>query len=212
MKLSLLFTSLSTIFYIASAQSNTEHGGFSLVKRDHGLPYATLPSTTCATPASCSNIATPVTCRCSDELTTCQNTSGQFCWGSKNLNSTSCPTMPSSCTSASFGTRTATCLCNSQNVLCVDNANNYCYGSISGGTVSVVPIPNAAANSTTVAANSTVPAAASPAATNPSMSVIGAPSNPVAASTPTQASGSNQLGAKYILTLGCALVAYVAIH
>jgi hypothetical protein len=212
MKLSLLFTTLSTIFYIASAQSSTENGGFSLVKRDHGLPYATLPSATCATPASCSNIATPVTCRCSDVLTTCQNTAGQFCWGSKSLNSTSCPTMPTSCTSASFGSRAATCLCNSQNVLCVDNANNYCYGSIAAGnTVSVIPIPNAAPSSASASLPASSAAVPSAAATNPSMSVIGAPSNSVA-STPTQTSGSNQLTAKYILTLGCALVAYVAIH
>lgn len=209
MKLSLLYTSISALFYIASAQSNVEQGGFSLVKRDHGLPYATLPSATCATPAACSNIATPVNCRCSDILTTCQNTGGQFCWGSKSLNSTSCPTMPDSCSSASFGSRTATCLCNSQNILCVDNANNYCYGSVSGSTVSVIPIPDAApsAAASSSGASSAVPSAG--ATSNPSMSVNGAPSN-AAGATATPTSGSTQLNTKSLLTVGCAIVAYIA--
>lgn len=209
MKLSLLFTSISAFFYIASA-ANSEKGGFSLVKRDHGLPYATLPSATCATPAACSNIATPITCRCSDILTTCQNAAGQFCWGSKSLNSTTCPTMPDSCATASFGTRTATCLCNSQDILCVDNANNYCYGSVSGSTVSVAAIPNAPAASSSVVASSSAAASAGAASGAPTMSVIGAPSNAVTSPTPT--SGSDQLANKSILTLACALVAYIAIH
>lgn len=217
MKLSLVFTSISAFFYIASAASasNSEKGGFSLVKRDHGLPYATLPLATCATPAACSNIATPVTCRCSDILTTCQNSAGQFCWGSKTLNSTSCPTMPDSCASSSFGTRTASCLCNSQNILCVDNANNYCYGSVSGSTVAVATIPNAApvASSSVIASSSVAASSAvsSSAAGAPTMSVAGAPSN-VAVASPTTTSGSVQLGNKSILTVACALLAYIAIH
>lgn len=205
MKLSLLFTSLSAFFYIASA-ADIEKGGFSLVKRDHGLPYATLPSTTCAMPAACSNIAIPVTCRCSDIVTTCQNTAGQFCWGSKTLNSTSCPTMPSSCAESSFGTRTASCLCNSQNILCVDNANNYCYGSVTGSTVNVLPIPNAAPSSASSGASS---AAGSNGV--PTSSVIGGPSS-TNANTATVSSGSDKLATKSILTFGCALVAYMAIH
>ncbi|KAI7894417.1 uncharacterized protein EV154DRAFT_498677 [Mucor mucedo] len=218
MKLSLVFTSLSALFYIASAASSSslEKGGFSLVKRDHGLPYATLPSDTCATPAACSNIATPVTCRCSDILTTCQNAGGQFCWGSKTLNSTSCPTMPDSCASSSFGTRTASCLCNTQNILCVDNANNYCYGSVSGSTVNVAAIPNAApasssAVSSSAAASSAAASAAASASGAPTMSVAGAPSN-VAAASPTATSGSIQLTNKSIFTVACALLAYIAIH
>ncbi|KAG2233869.1 hypothetical protein BDF21DRAFT_407484 [Thamnidium elegans] len=209
MKLSLLFTSLSAFFYIASA-ADIEKGGFSLVKRDHGLPYATLPSTACAKPAACSNIATPVTCRCSDIVTTCQNTAGQFCWGSQTLNSTTCPTMPSSCAESSFGTRTASCLCNSQNILCVDNANNYCYGSVTGNTVNVAPIPNAAPGSSPSGASSAAPPAAESTGI-PTMSVIGAPSN-TNANTPTVSSGSDKLVTKSILTFGCALVAYIAIH
>ncbi|GAA5798866.1 hypothetical protein EDC94DRAFT_545503 [Helicostylum pulchrum] len=208
MKLSLLFASLSAIFYIASA-ADIEKGGFSLVKRDHGLPYATLPSTTCATPAACSNIAIPVTCRCSDIVTTCQNTAGQFCWGSKTLNSTSCPTMPGSCAESSFGTRTAACLCNSQNILCVDNANNYCYGSVTGNTVNVAPIPNAAPGSSPSGASAVPPAAGSNGV--PTSSVIGGPSN-TDANTATVSSGSDKLAIKSILTFGGALVAYMAIH
>lgn len=205
MKLSLLFTSISAIFFIASA-SDVEHGGFSLVKRDHGLPYQTLPSATCATPAACSNIATPVNCRCSDILTTCQNNAGQFCWGSKSLNSTSCPTMPSSCASVAFASTTPTCLCNSQNILCVDNANNYCYGAVSGNTVSVIPIPNAAPSAAASSSSANIPSAS----VNPTMSVVGAPSNGAPSATPT--SGATQLNTKTLITMGCAIAAYIAIH
>ncbi|KAI9348836.1 hypothetical protein BD770DRAFT_395079 [Pilaira anomala] len=214
MKLSLLFTSLSAIFYIASAV-NTEKGGYSLVKRDHGLPFDTLPSNTCATPAACSNIATPVTCRCSDILTTCQNSSGQFCWGSKSLNSTTCPTMTNSCTESSFGTRTASCLCNASNILCVDNANNYCYGAITGNTVNPQPIPNAAPGSaSSVSASGASASAATPAVGSngaPTMSVVGAPSNSNA-NAPTEQSASDKLTTTFILSFTCALIAFIATH
>ncbi|CEP12709.1 hypothetical protein [Parasitella parasitica] len=196
MKLSLLLTtSISTLFYIASASQIDGH----LLKRDHGLPYASLPSASCATPSTCSNIPGTVTCRCSDTVTTCLNTSGQYCWGSISLNSTSCPTVPDSCKSTMTGTTTS-CLCNDKNVLCVDNANNYCYGSVANGAVSVLPIPYAAS------ASSSVPVASGSA--NPTMSVVSAPS--VSPSTTPAASGSNKLTSGTALTLGCAvLVAYI---
>jgi hypothetical protein len=116
--------------------------------------------------------------------------------------------MPDSCASSSFGSRTATCLCNNQNILCVDNANNYCYGSISGSTVAVIPIPDAAPSAASSAVSSAVPSAGATA--NPSMNVNGAPSNAAPTTTPT--SGSNQLNTKSLLTVGCAIVAYIATH
>lgn len=206
MKLSLLLTtSISTLFYIASAASPFDVHPVALEKRDHGLPYATLPSATCATPSTCSSISGNVTCRCSDTITTCINTSGQYCWGSISLNSTSCPTVPDSCTSTLTGTTTS-CLCDSTNVLCVDNANNYCYGAISGSVVSVLPIPYAASASASASASVAVGGGT----TNPTMSVVDAPS--VAASATPSTSGSNKLAGGSILTLGCAaLIAYIAI-
>ncbi|KAI9483537.1 MAG: hypothetical protein EXX96DRAFT_558556 [Benjaminiella poitrasii] len=206
MKFSLFFGSLAAIFYIVSAsqqQATDEH--HYLIKRDHGLPYDTLPSTSCAVPSTCSNISGNVTCRCSDTITTCINTSGQYCWGSISLNSTSCPTMPTTCTSTLTGT-TTNCLCNGASVLCVDNANNYCYGSVSGNSVSVLPLPYA---------NATTSAAVSPAgttATNSGMSVLGAPSNAATASPAAPTSGSDKLTCHTLLTLGMALVAYFVIH
>ena len=204
MKLSLILTtSISTLFYIASAASPFDAHSVALEKRDHGLPYATLPSATCATPSTCSSISGNVTCRCSDTITTCINTSGQYCWGSISLNSTSCPTVPDSCKSTLTGTTTS-CLCNSANVLCVDNANNYCYGSVTAGAVSILPIPYAASSSASasVSASASASASASIAAgsgnTNPTMSVVGAPS--VAASATPSTSGSNKLTTGSILT------------
>ncbi|KAI7899399.1 uncharacterized protein BX663DRAFT_545740 [Cokeromyces recurvatus] len=182
MKLSItLFYSLASIIYIASA---FEHDEYQLLsKRDHGLPYNTLPSTTCAVPSTCSNIGNNVTCRCSDTITVCINNSGQYCWGSISLSSTTCPTMPTSCSSTLTGT-TSKCLCNASNILCVDNANNYCYGSISGNSVSVIPLPYAAASSSGAAASSSVASSSSsvvasatssavPTTSSSSMSVVG---------------------------------------
>ncbi|KAF1804799.1 hypothetical protein V8B55DRAFT_1496982 [Mucor lusitanicus] len=210
MKLSLLFTtSISTLFYIASASQQFDVNPVALEKRDHGLPYASLPSATCATPSTCSSISGTVTCRCSDTVTTCINTSGQYCWGSISLNSTSCPTVPESCSSTLTGTTTS-CLCNDKNVLCVDNANNYCYGSVNAGAVSVLPIPYAASSSASASASasSSIPVASG--TTNPTMSVVGAPS--IAASATPSTSGSNTLTTSGMLSLGCAaLIAYIAI-
>jgi hypothetical protein len=204
MKLSLLFTSISTIFYIASASQLDL--GHELVKRDHGVPYASLPNTNCAVPSTCSSISGTPNCRCSDTITVCLNEARNFCWGSISLNSTSCPSVPESCSSVFTGNN-PTCLCNDKNVLCVDQKNNYCYGAINAGAVTLQPIPNANPSSA-------VPSGATPSAGasgNPNMSVIGAPTN-VAAATPTQASGSDRLTVTSMLTLGCALAAYIAIH
>ncbi|KAI8646949.1 hypothetical protein BD408DRAFT_409489 [Parasitella parasitica] len=198
MKLSLLLTSsISTLFYIASASQIDGH----LFKRDHGLPYASLPSASCAIPTTCSKITGNVSCRCSDTVTTCINTSGQFCWGSISLNSTTCPNVPDSCKSTMTGTTTS-CLCNDKNVLCVDNANNYCYGSVNNGAVSILPIPYAAS----AAASSAVPVASGSA--NPTMSVVGTSS--ISPSATPAASGSNKLASGSALALGCAaLIAYI---
>ncbi|CAO0803658.1 unnamed protein product [Mucor circinelloides] len=194
---------------MASASQQFDVNPVTLEKRDHGLPYASLPSATCATPSTCSSISGTVTCRCSDTVTTCINTSGQYCWGSISLNSTSCPTVPASCSSTLTGTTTS-CLCNDKNVLCVDNANNYCYGSVNAGAVSILPIPYAASSAVSASASaSSIPVASG--TTNPTMSVVGAPSI-VASATPST-SGSNKLTtAGSMLTLGsAALIAYFAI-
>ncbi|ORY99062.1 hypothetical protein BCR43DRAFT_488664 [Syncephalastrum racemosum] len=115
-----------------------------LFKRESGLPYDTLPNTTCATPAVCSNIQQPVTCRCSGMLTVCQNTNKQYCWGSTTLTqNSSCPAVPSECSSQFNGT--ANCLCNSQNVICVDSSNHYCFGNVgASSSVSLAQIPTSA--------------------------------------------------------------------
>lgn len=219
MKLSSVLASICTAVYVVSAYEEVHDfmdGHQMLVKRDHGLPYSTLPSTTCATPSSCSNIGGTVTCRCSDTITTCVNTSGQYCWGSIALNQTSCPSVPTSCSSTLTGTST-TCLCNSQNVLCVDNANNYCYGSVVSGSVAITALPYAASSAASSAVSSAVSSAASTAAssgTNPTMSVIGAPSNNANAPTTSPTSGSNKLTTTAsLVTFASAFITYyLAIH
>ncbi|KAG1142750.1 hypothetical protein G6F37_009821 [Rhizopus arrhizus] len=203
MKFSLLLASLSSAFYFASAN---QFESFQLVKRDHGLPYSTLPTTSCAVPSSCSNIGTNVTCRCNDQITVCLNSNNQYCWGSQTLTSTSCPTVPTSCSSTLTGTNT-TCLCNSNNVLCVDNANNYCYGSVSSGSVSLASLPTGASTSSSASA-----AASSVAVTSAGASTINAPSNAATATSATTSStsGSSQISVTSMLTLACVIVAYVA--
>lgn len=206
---------MSTIFYIASA-SQPDFIGHGLVKRDHGVPYATLPNTNCAVPSTCSSISGTPNCRCSDTITVCLNESGNFCWGSLTLTSTSCPSIPDTC-SGVFTGNSPTCLCNDKNVLCVDQKNNYCYGAINAGAVSLLPIPNAnpsssavpSASGSVVPSSSVVPSAG--VSGNPSMPVINAPSNGATA-TPTQASGSNKLKVTSTFALGCALVVYIATH
>lgn len=199
MKLSLLYTSISTIFYIASA-SQLDLGGHGLVKRDHGVPYDSLPNGNCSVPSTCSSIPGTPNCRCSNTITVCLNDAGNFCWGSLSLNSTTCPPVPETCSSA-FTNNNPTCLCDDKNVLCVDQKNNYCYGAIAAGAVTLQPIPNANPSSS----------ASSSASGNPNMPVISASSNGASAA-PTQGSGSEKLATTSMLTLGCALVAYIAIH
>ncbi|KAI8889526.1 hypothetical protein K501DRAFT_282200 [Backusella circina FSU 941] len=207
MKLSLLLTTFSTVLYTVSADisfySNT------LMKRDHGLPYASLPSTTCATPTACSNIDQPVTCRCSNDLTTCQNSAGQYCWGSISMNSTSCPSVPSTCSSAFSGT-TPTCLCNSQTMLCVDNANNYCYATITNSGSSAVAAQTAIPYASS-AASSAVASGSSTAGANPTMGTSSG-ADPNSGGNPTASSGSEQISSKFWITAGCAVLAYAAIH
>ncbi|EIE77575.1 hypothetical protein G6F46_002381 [Rhizopus delemar] len=181
MKLSLLLISFSAVFAAVSAYG---YGSFGLAKRDHGLPYSTLPSTSCTAPSACSSISGTVNCRCNDAIIVCVNDNNQYCWGSSTLTSSSCPTIPTSCSSSLTGS-SSSCLCNSNNVLCVDNANNYCYGSISSGTVSITAIPNAAAaasssssaissaiaSSSIVPVNASISASSSIAASSPIVSV-----------------------------------------
>ncbi|CEJ01337.1 hypothetical protein RMCBS344292_15369 [Rhizopus microsporus] len=213
MKLSLLFTSFSAIFYLASADTNE---GSVLVKREHGLPYSSLPSTSCSVPATCSNIGSSVNCRCSDQITVCINSSNQYCWGSQTLTSTSCPSAPSSC---GLSGSQSSCLCNSNNILCADNANNYCYGTISAGSVTLTGLPNASgglAPGASVSANVTSPSSSMPASSSTPASTnvagfttINAPTNVVTTS-PTPTSDAQSTSVKALLTLGCALIAYIA--
>ncbi|KAI8973345.1 hypothetical protein BDF20DRAFT_881885 [Mycotypha africana] len=207
MKLTFILATLTSTLYTAFAFDGYYYKSHSsnnqLVKRDHGLPYDTLPTASnCAVPPTCSKIPGNVTCRCSDTLTTCINNSGQYCWGSISLNSTSCPTMPNSCTSTFTGTTTS-CLCNDKNILCVDNANNYCYGSITNGnTVAVTAIPYAPSTPITSSAAATNNAA-------PTMSVVGAPSNAATAVPTTTTSGSAKaLHVEILSGFICAFVAY----
>jgi hypothetical protein len=190
-------TALSAVVYTASAYSDFEFG--SLVKRDHGLPFDTLPSTSCAAPAACQNITQPANCRCSNELTTCENSQGQFCWGSTTLNITSCPSIPTDC--ASTFTGTPSCLCNAQKMLCVDEKNNYCYATITGtgssAVASVAALPSVSASG----------AASSGSVSNPSASDAGVSANPTAA-----ASGAEQLNHKAWVAASFAVLAYIASH
>ncbi|OBZ85540.1 hypothetical protein A0J61_06410 [Choanephora cucurbitarum] len=223
MKLSLLLSSLSAFVCTASASTliitDNFVGGHGLAKRDKRIPYSNLPSTTCNVPSTCSSIGGNVSCRCSDIMTTCINTQGQYCWGSSTLTSTSCPTIPDSCKSTLAST--ASCLCNSNNVLCVDNSNTYCYGTISGSNVSLTAIPYAQssgqgyvfASSTAAAASSAAPAATSSASLANTMSVEGAPSgSPTAEASASPTSGSNKLTGSSSLALGLAMVAYMALY
>ncbi|KAI9282552.1 hypothetical protein BY458DRAFT_496565 [Sporodiniella umbellata] len=170
-----------------------------LSKRDHGLPYSSLPATSCSVPASCSNIGPNVTCHCNDVITICVNSNNQYCWGSKTLTSTSCPAVPTSCSSTLTGSE-KNCLCNSNNVLCVDNANNYCYGAISGSSVSIEAIPVSPTSSTATtagASSSSLPTSQS-----------GANASPSASSTvnPSPTSGSSLLiPTSYAFALACVL-------
>ncbi|KAI8343829.1 hypothetical protein BD560DRAFT_411852 [Blakeslea trispora] len=221
MKLSLLLSSFSALVCTASASSliisDNFVGGHGLAKRDKRIPYSNLPSTTCNVPSTCSSIGGNVSCRCSDVMTTCINTQGQYCWGSSTLTSTSCPAVPDSCKSTLAST--ASCLCNSTNVLCVDNSNTYCYGAISGGAVSLAPIPYAQSSgqsyvfaSSTATASSVAPAATSAGSPN-TMSVENVPSgSPSAASSPSPSSGSSQLTGSSSLAFGLAMVAYMALY
>ncbi|KAI8890678.1 hypothetical protein K501DRAFT_328276 [Backusella circina FSU 941] len=203
MKLTSLLTALSAVVYTASAYSDYEFG--SLVKRDHGLPFDTLPSASCSTPTACQNITQPATCRCSNELTTCENTQGQFCWGSTNLNITSCPSIPTACASSFSGT-TPSCLCNSEKMLCVDEKNNYCYATITGtGSAAVASAASLPYASSSGAASSG--AAASSTVSNPSASSEGVSTNPTAA-----ASGADQLTNKRWIAASLAVLAYIASH
>ncbi|KAI9281122.1 hypothetical protein BY458DRAFT_499644 [Sporodiniella umbellata] len=216
MKLSLLLTSFSALVCATSAY---EVGTFGLMKRDHGLPYNSLPSTTCSAPSACSNIGTTVTCRCNDQITVCVNNNKQYCWGSQTLRSNACPTMPTTCSSSLTGSSTS-CLCNGNNVLCVDNANNYCYGSVSAGAVSVTALPDAAVNAASSSvssllpsANTSLPASSSPAPTQSQSGIptVDAPSIAPSPST-TLTSGSSQSGAHTLLTLASMMVVYLAIY
>ncbi|KAG1470757.1 hypothetical protein G6F56_002496 [Rhizopus delemar] len=202
MKLGLLAT-FSSLICLASANVFE-----SFVKRDHGLPYSSLPSGSCSVPSSCSNIGSNVTCHCNDVITICVNSNSQYCWGSETLTSSSCPAIPTSCNSTLTGTQ-SNCLCNSNNVLCVDNANNYCYGAISGSSVSLVslPVSSSAATSTTAASASTTSAAGA------GVSTVNAPSGATTSSTATttsSTSGSNQITASSMFTLACVFAVYMA--
>jgi hypothetical protein len=202
MKLSLLVAAFSAVFYTVSADA-----GFSsntLMKRGNGFPYATLPSTTCTTPSTCSHIDQPVTCRCSNELTTCMSSAGDYCW-STPLTSTSCTSIPLLCSTAFTGIGTVpTCFCGSQITLCVGNAGDYCYFD---------KTPSLVATSSTVASGS---ATSSAAAANPTVDTAGsrsdANSNANAKASTTASSGSEQISSKLWITAGCAVLAYAAIH
>ncbi|KAI8340589.1 hypothetical protein BC941DRAFT_417643 [Chlamydoabsidia padenii] len=173
MQLYKLFTSLaitlvsSSLFVQADPVSDLE-SIHQLFKREDKLPFDSLPAGNCTAPAACTNIAQPATCRCNDVLTVCQNTQGQFCWGSRSLNQNSgCPSAPSPCSNSFVGN--ASCLCNSQAVLCVDQHNHYCYGNINNG------------NSVSLAA---IPTGSQPVMSSSSVS-SGAPSNPPLAGSQT---------------------------
>ncbi|ORZ01896.1 hypothetical protein BCR42DRAFT_429831 [Absidia repens] len=132
--------SSSSLFVQADEFSDLE-SIHQLFKREDKLPFDSLPAGNCTAPSACSNIGQPATCHCNGILTVCQNTQGQFCWGSKSLNqNTGCPAAPSPCSDSFNGT--ASCLCNSQAVLCVDQYNHYCYGNIGANSaVSLAAIP-----------------------------------------------------------------------
>ncbi|CDH54881.1 hypothetical protein RO3G_14139 [Lichtheimia corymbifera JMRC:FSU:9682] len=123
-----------------------------LFKREDKLPYDSLPSDKCNAPTVCSNIQSPVNCRCSDMLTVCQNNNGQYCWGSQLLNQTTgCPAVPESCSAQFNGT--ANCLCNGDTVLCVDGYNHYCYGNYQGSSAA----PGSSAASSASVSLGTIP-------------------------------------------------------
>ncbi|KAL0073199.1 hypothetical protein F4703DRAFT_1899323 [Phycomyces blakesleeanus] len=158
--------SLAIISVAASSFESTNNAN-RLFKREDKLPFATLPNANCGAPTVCSNIDQNITCRCNDVLTVCENTSGQFCWGSKTLTSNSCPTIPTSCSSEFNGT--ASCLCSGSQVLCVDSYNHYCYGtyqtdSTGSASVAIAAIPDAgssaAVSSAAVSASASVPLSA----------------------------------------------------
>ncbi|KAI9030074.1 hypothetical protein CLU79DRAFT_733941 [Phycomyces nitens] len=196
--------SLAIISVAASSFESTNTN--QLFKREDKLPFATLPNANCAAPTVCSNIDQNITCRCNDVLTVCENTSGQFCWGSKTLTSNSCPTVPTSCSSEFNGA--ANCLCSGNQVLCVDSYNHYCYGTYQseasgGASVVIAPIPDAPSASSASSASSAAVSASVPVSAAASASVSGAPAgtiktNPAPsapAASPSVESAATQLSA-----------------
>ncbi|KAI7870782.1 hypothetical protein BDF14DRAFT_1769729 [Spinellus fusiger] len=154
----LSFLTLTVFSAIVSASEAPHH---SLFKRQDKLPFDTLPIANCPAPSICSSIQSPITCRCNDLVTVCHSTTGQFCWGSSLLGSSTCPTIPTSCASQLQGT--PNCLCNGSHVLCVDGFDHYCYGdyqtSAATPIVTLLPLPTLPVN--TASASSTAPASAS---------------------------------------------------
>lgn len=162
MQLSKFFTSLAFTFAFSALLVQADpisdlESIHLLFKREDKLPFDSLPAGNCTAPSACTNIAQPTTCHCNGVLTVCQNTQGQFCWGSQSLNQNSgCPSAPSPCSDSFNGE--ASCLCNSQAVLCVDQHNHYCYGTISasGGasSVSLASIPTGSQSAVSGSASS----------------------------------------------------------
>ncbi|KAJ8654740.1 hypothetical protein O0I10_009631 [Lichtheimia ornata] len=148
----LFFILLCASFASAYTADETIEELHRLFKREDKLPYDSLPSDKCNVPTVCSNIQSPVNCRCSDMLTVCQNNNGQYCWGSQLLNQTTgCPAVPESCSAQFNGT--ANCLCNGDTVLCVDGYNHYCYGNYQGSSAA----PGSSAASSASVSLDTIP-------------------------------------------------------
>lgn len=131
----------SSCLFVNSESINNLDDIHQLFKREDKLPFDSLPAGNCTAPSACASIEQPATCHCNGILTVCQNTRGQFCWGSQSLTQNSaCPSAPSPCKDSFNGT--ASCLCNSEAVLCVDQHNHYCYGHIdASSSVSLAAIP-----------------------------------------------------------------------
>lgn len=175
---SLLSVVLACVFSVTTALDNNNHW---LFKREYQLPYSTLPNSNCTTPSVCSNINQPVTCRCSDLLTVCQNSNRQFCWGSQTLTQSSgCPSVPESCASEFNGT--ASCLCNSNTLLCVDAYDHYCYGHFQSG-----------AASTSVSLSPLDPSGSNPAATSSSSAAASSSSSSQAGAQSNSPSAANSV-------------------
>lgn len=157
----LVSTLLCVSFASAYTADETIEELHRLFKREDKLPYDSLPNDKCNVPSVCSNIQSPVNCRCTDMLTVCQNNNGQYCWGSQLLNQTTgCPAVPESCSAQFNGT--ANCLCNGNTVLCVDGYNHYCYGNYQGSSAAPGSSDAAAAASSASVSLGTIPTTVSP--------------------------------------------------